>query len=89
MKVVIVTFDLTKTSDEYESLYATLKLQGTWWHYMKSTWLIHTDKTVQQIADTLTPHLKGKGTMLVAELHSPYQGLQVKDAWTWIRTRVT
>jgi hypothetical protein len=87
MKILIITLDFSANASHVE-VFEAIKNQGRWWHYMKWTWLIYTDKTVQQVTDNLTPLMKGKGRMLVAELHRPYQGLLVPDAWKWINERV-
>ena len=89
MKLLIITLDFNPNTSGHEEVYDAIKLQGTWWHYMKSTWLVQTAKSVQQVSDAIGPLMKPKGRMLVAELHRPYQGLQVPDAWAWINSRVT
>lgn len=87
MKIIIITLDFNADASHTE-VFEAIKSHGGWWHYMKWTWLLSTSKTVQEITDSLTPSMKGKGRMLVAELHRPYQGLQVQDAWKWINERV-
>jgi hypothetical protein len=86
--IVIITLDLTGPAGSYEELFDKIKSEGQWWHYMKSTWLIHTDKTPEEIVDELKPHLKGQGRMLVAILNKPYQGILPKAAWAWIRNKI-
>jgi hypothetical protein len=88
MNILLVTFDLTGPSGAYRGLFEALKKQGRWWHYMKPTWLIYTDKTPNEVVDALRPHIKGRGRMLVTKLRRPYQGLLPNDAWEWIRRRI-
>ncbi len=87
-KILVITIDITVASADATSLYEAIKAYGGWWHYLKSTWLLHTDKTPEQIVSELSPHIKGKGRMLVLELHRPYQGMLPKEAWEWINGRV-
>ena len=87
-KILLITIDIRVPSADATALYEAIKAYGGWWHYLKSTWLLHTDKTPHQIVEELTPHIKGKGRMFVLEVHRPYQGLLTKDAWEWINSRV-
>jgi hypothetical protein len=88
VRILIITLDFNPDAVHNEDVYALIKTQGVWWHYMKATWLVHTTRTAQQVAEALTPVMKEKGRMLIAELHRPYQGLLVPDAWKWINDRV-
>jgi hypothetical protein len=87
MKILLITLDFDANASHSE-VFDAIKAEGKWWHYMKWTWLIQTSKSVEEVTDSLLPTMKGKGRMLVTELHRPYQGLQVPDAWAWIRERV-
>ena len=89
MKLLIIALDFNANAINNDDVYEAIKAQGVWWHYMKSTWLVHTSKSVQQVADGISPAMKSKGRMLIAELHRPYQGLLNEDAWKWIRERVS
>jgi hypothetical protein len=86
-QIMLVTLDITDPSNDNEELFDTLKNQGSWWHYMKWTWLIYTDKTPEEIVDNLTPYVKGHGRMLVAPLTGSYQGILPKKAWDWIHRK--
>src|ERR1700694_5095908 len=87
-KILLVTFDLTGPSGSHRDLFEILKKQGSWWHYMKFTWLLYTDKTPNDVVEVLKPHMQGRGRLLVAPLATPYQGLLPKEAWAWIRKRI-
>jgi hypothetical protein len=86
-KILLVTLDLSGSSENNKRVFEALKKQGRWWHYMKPTWLIYTDKTPDQIVDNIKPYVAGHGRMLVTELTKPRQGLLPKDAWDWIHKR--
>jgi hypothetical protein len=86
-QIMLVTLDLTDTSQDYVELFDALKRQGSWSHYMKPTWLIHTDKTAEEIVDNLSPYIKGHGRMLVAPLTGAYQGILPQKAWDWIQRK--
>jgi hypothetical protein len=87
--ILLVTYDLNGRPEGYDAFYETLKQQGGWSHYLKSTWLISTDKTVEQIFDELKPHLniqdKGGDLILVTIFTQPHHGWLPKPAWAWVR----
>ena len=84
--ILIVTYEL-KVVRDYGQLYEALKLQGTWWHYLASTWLIDTTKTPQQVWEALQPHLDQRDSILISELGHRHQGWLPKAAWEWINSR--
>jgi hypothetical protein len=86
MRILLVTLDLKAGISD--ALFDALKNQGSWWHYMKPTWLLYTDKTPDEVVDALKPHMEGHGRLLVVPLTRPYQGLLPDKAWKWIRERV-
>jgi hypothetical protein len=83
-KILLVTLDITSPSLDRQKLFDTLKKQGRWWHYMKPTWLVYTDKSPEEVVNNLKPYMQGRGRLLVTPLSRPYQGLLPKDAWEWI-----
>ena len=95
MRILLITLDLAVTAGagasapEPDKVFETIKSQGQWWHYLKSTWLVYTSKTVQEVAEALRPHVSARGLVLVTELRRPYQGWLPKEAWEWINTRVS
>jgi len=86
-KILLVTLDLSSSSQSNQKIFDALKKQGRWCHYMKPTWLIYTDKSPEQVVDNLKPHVSGHGRLLVSELGGSYQGLLPKEAWAWIHKR--
>lgn len=86
--IVVVTLDLLGPSASYDPLYAAIKTQGTWAHYMRYTWLLDTERSPDQIVDVLKPYIQSGDKMLVSPLTRPYQGLLTKDAWAWINARM-
>jgi len=86
--ILIVNLDLHGAATTYDALYEALKQQGTWWHYMRWTWLLETEKSPDQIVEALKGHIKGTDRMLVSPLVRPYQGLLVPEEWAWIRERI-
>src|SRR4029077_4584924 len=80
-----------RSQRDYASFYATLGQQGNWWHYLSSTWLLSTNKSPQEIAEALQPHLDPNDSILVTEIGSGarYAGLLPEPAWKWIEEQNT
>ena len=90
MKKFLITYDL-KVADKayYNGLYEAIKVLGTWWHYLDSTWIIkNSSLTANQIYERLEPHInKSNGDhILVIELGIDKQGWLPADAWTWLNS---
>ena len=56
--ILIVTYDLRGAAGSYEEFFETIKAQGTWAHYLRSTWLISTARTPSEVFDELRPYLR-------------------------------
>lgn len=82
--ILIVTYDLNGPAGSYDSFYEVLKQQGSWMHYLKSTWLISTNKTPNQVYESLAPYLQPRDRIFVAQMGCDYYGWLPKDAWDWI-----
>jgi hypothetical protein len=88
--ILIITYDL-RTPKDYHDFYEAIKAQGQqgkWWHYMSSTWLLSTTKTIQEVFDAIHPHLDKQDFVFVCELAANYQGWLPKPAWDWIRSEL-
>jgi hypothetical protein len=81
--ILFVTYDL-KGGRDYNPFYEALKLQGPWWHYLASTWLISTGKTPQEVVNGIHLYMDPQDSLLVAEMGEHYQGYLPKQAWDWI-----
>lgn len=55
-----------------------------WWHHMEGVWLVQTDRSVDQIYDTLRPQIDDTERLLVMEVTDNCQGWLPEKAWQWI-----
>ncbi len=53
MKTLLVGYDLNKSGQDYEDIWAYLNAQSSWWHHLDSTWLIRTELTAVQLRDAI------------------------------------
>jgi hypothetical protein len=89
MRVLLVTYDLKKPSQEYSKLYEILKSLPKWWHYLESTWLILTSDSAKQLYDKLCPTLDDNDNVFLIEIiKGDYWGWLPKDAWKWIKENI-
>lgn len=86
--ILIVSYDLDAATN-HAPLFEALKQQGTWWHYLTSTWLISTTKTPEQVYNALVPSMVQSDRILVFELGKAYNGWLPREAWDWIQQQQT
>ena len=86
--ILFISYDLKNPNKNYEPFYNTLKEQGVWWHYLKSTWLLDTNKTPDQVYEALRHHIEQADRILVGTMVGPKQGWLEKEAWDWINARL-
>ncbi len=82
--ILLVTYDLKGPSAHYSRLYDLLKSQQGWSHYLASTWLIHSNKTAQQLSEEIRPLLLPNDFFLVVRFSQEYWGWMPKEAWDWV-----
>jgi len=83
--ILIVTYDLRGAAGSYEDFFETLKAQGSWAHYLRSTWLISTDKSAGEVFDELRGYLRSGDHLLITRLSKQRQGWLPKKAWQWMK----
>ena len=76
MSTFVIGYDLHPSKGEtYGELIEAIKVVGTWWHCLDSTWVVVSDQTAKQIRDSLSPHLQSDDQLLVVRLAG-------EGAWT-------
>lgn len=86
MRILIISYDL-KGTQNYQPLYDAIKLQGQWWHYLTSTWLVYTVKTPEQVYNSICSHILQNDRLFVGTISNGYEGWLAKEAWDWIKAR--
>jgi hypothetical protein len=87
-QVLLITYDLRTPGRDYKPFYEVLKQQGAWWHYIPSSWLVATTKSVQDVYTALGQHLSQQDFILVVPVRKPAFGYLPKGAWDWINANV-
>lgn len=88
MKAFLISYDLKAPNRNYEGLITQIKTMGDWWHYLDSTWIIKTDKSLTTIQQILNAQIDANDSILIIEVRSNSGGWLPKDAWDWIATNV-
>ena len=88
--VYLISYDLNKTGQDYNSLYEAIKNSstGVWFHYLDSTWIIKSYLSIQQVSDNIKSKMDDNDSLLVIEVKNNYYGWLPKDAWEYLRTDV-
>jgi hypothetical protein len=86
--IYLISYDLKKPGKDYTTLYEKLKSGLSWWHYLESTWLIHTNDTVEVWSDKIRSVIDENDIFIVIDVTKrPRQGWLPTKAWEWIREK--
>lgn len=85
--VYMITYDLNKPGQNYDKLYESIvnTSNGTWCHFLDSTWLICSSLTPSSIVKQLSEHLDGNDKLMVFEVTDNYQGWLEQSEWDHIK----
>ena len=77
MRTYLIGYDLNKPQqhNDYKDLIAKIKVLGTWWHCLDSTWIIKSNSSAEAIRNQLKPFIDSTDELLVV-------GLTGEGAWT-------
>jgi hypothetical protein len=87
---MLVGYDLNSPGKDYKPLIERLKMFGSWWHNLDSTWLVKTTMTVTQVRDTLRPLMDTNDELLVLDVTgraAAWTGFRA-SAGQWIKDNV-
>lgn len=78
-----ISYDLRDWDRDYDDFYEEIKRQGRWWHHLKSTWIIETDKSPRQVVNDLEELLSRGDRLIVSEIKR-FDGVLPEKAWNWL-----
>lgn len=89
MPAYLITYDLNTPGQNYDKVIEKIKESSSaWCSYWKSSWLIKSNLTPNQITDKIKPFLDGSDRLIVIEVTNNYQGWMAEDEWTWIKKNI-
>lgn len=88
--VYMITYDLNSQGQQYDKVIQAIKdaSTGVWCSYWKSSYLIKSNLTVQQISDRITPNLDSNDRLLIIEVKQNYQGWLNEQQWKYINENI-
>lgn len=89
--VYMITYDLNKTGQNYDNVIKAIKdaSTGVWCTFWKSSYLIKSNLTANQISDKITPYIDSNDRLIILECkNSNYQGWLEKEQWEYINKNI-
>lgn len=86
MKTYIITYDLNRPGQNYDSLIEAIKGYKFWAKIQKSTWAIQTTSSSVQVRDNLCRYIDANDSLFVGELgrDAAWIGLS-KEVSDWLK----
>ncbi len=88
--VYLITYDLNKTGQDYENVIKAIKdcsAANVWCSFWKSSYLIKSNLTANQILDKIKPYLDQNDKFLAVEANSyNYQGWLSEEQWKYVNS---
>jgi len=86
--IYLVNYDLKVPGRDYTKLYETLKATHGWWHYLESTWILHTTEPLVNVRQRIQAVLDTNDRFIIVDITGKARdGWLPKDAWEWIDQR--
>ncbi|MEV7979417.1 hypothetical protein [Streptomyces sp. NPDC086519] len=88
--IQMISYDLKKPGQDYETLIKEIKALGSsWCHALKSTWLVETVKSADQVRATLKARMDANDLILVVNVTGDnYSGYLDEEVVAWLRTHM-
>ena len=84
-----LSYDLKSPSADYSSVYETLSSFGETLPILKSTWLISSNLSAEQITDSLCKVIQKGDRFIISQITAAqYNGWHAPSTWTWISERL-
>ncbi|MPM48920.1 hypothetical protein SDC9_95647 [bioreactor metagenome] len=89
MTSYMITYDLNSQGQNYSKVIQAIKDSAlSWCTFWKSSYLIKSSLTADQISDKITPHLDSNDRLIIIEVKNNYQGWLAEDDWKFIRENI-
>ncbi|CCO12722.2 putative uncharacterized protein [Carnobacterium maltaromaticum LMA28] len=90
-KPFMLTYDLNSPGQSYDDVIKTIKEDistGAWCSYWKSSYLLRSNLTTDQILDKLKPFLDQGDKFFITEIVDNKQGWLETDQWKYINENI-
>ena len=88
--VCFITYDLNERGQDYDNVIKAIKdsSTGVWCSYWKSSYLIKTNLSIQEVSDNITPYLDSNDRLIVIEVKNNKQGWLTEKQWNYINNNI-
>ncbi|MBO6440329.1 hypothetical protein EY653_06160 [Enterococcus faecalis] len=90
-KPYMITYDLNSPGQRYDEVITTIKEElstGAWCCYWKSSYLIKSDLTPNQMIDKLKPYIDKGDKFFIVEIVNNKQGWLTEKQWEYINNNI-
>lgn len=90
-KPFLITYDLNSPGQRYDQVITTIKENlstGVWCTFWKSSFLLRSELTPNQMMDKLKPYIDSGDRFLIIEVTNNYQGWLNTDDWEYIQENI-
>lgn len=89
-KAYMITYDLNSPGQRYDEIINIIKneVSISWCSYWKSSYLIKSNYSPDEIQGKLKPFLDSGDRLIVIEVQKNYQGWLEKENWDFIRNNI-
>lgn len=89
MTVYMITYDLNVTGQKYNEVIQAIKDSSlAYCSYWKSSWLIKSNLSLNQIMEKIEPNLDNNDYLICIEVKENYQGWLEEEDWKWIKENI-
>lgn len=70
MHLYEIAYDLNRPGQNYPELFRAIESYPSHWHFMKSGWLVWTDRSAVEICRDLLKHIDGNDKLFVSQVNN-------------------
>jgi hypothetical protein len=90
VNLLLVTFTLRNSLQDYDSFFVTLRGNSQQWlHYLDNTFLLYTPYSPDELIHRLVPHFEATDSVIIVHVTQPFSGWLPQEAWQWINERMS
>ena len=88
MYTYMISYDLVSPTHNRQQIEDSIKSLGTWCKYLTTTFLVSTNKNLDEVQNISTKFLDGNDSMIVCKVQKPIKGWLSKEHWDWIKANI-
>ena len=88
MNIFIISYDLKAPTYNRERVEKVIESLGTWCKYVSTTYLLKTEKSINEVNKTIINALDGNDNMIVCKVQKPICGYLSQKRWDWINSNI-